>query len=162
MSDGCASSQLQAHMAGAGTDSTAQIRLCGGLLPNLDFKPLFKIEELAGFAFLQKNMMRNEQWNMFMAAGNGAALGPLGKILAWLMEELKKGGISLQDLAQYIEAANLSADDLHAVGDIRAIFGSHEVEGMDVGAMAAMIGRLSLQNVAMNAAAMHHDDGISI
>lgn len=156
------SSALQSHLASSsGQDSAAQLRLCS-VLPNLDFKPLFKMEELAGFAFFNKNMCRNEQWNMFMAAGNGAALGPLGKILAWLMEELKKGGISLQDLAQYIEAANLSSDDLHAVGDIRAIFGDNHIEGLDANHMTAMIGQLAIQNVAINAAAMHHDDGLSV
>lgn len=87
---------------------------------------------------------------------------PPFKILMMLMEELKKGGISLQDLAQFLESSNLSADDLHSVNDIRAIFGDNHIEGLDASHMTSLIGNLAIQNVAINAAAMHHDDGLSV
>ena len=137
----------------AGQDSTAQLRLCS-VLPNLDYKPLFRMEEMAGMQFLNKSMMRTEQLKMFLTAQqNGSCLGPIGILLSMVWDELSKG----KDIQDW--AGDLSPEELRQLQSIAEVFGENQIEGMDASHMKSLVGMMSLQNVAMNQAAMMQNDG---
>lgn len=127
----------------AGQDSMMQARLCGWL-PALDMKPFMKLEEFAGLQFLNKNIMRNEQMKFIFCMNTIPILSELWDLLA-------KMGRDIPDWAFDIIPA-----------DLRQALLDNDVEGLDAGHMKSLIGNMALQNVAMNAAAMHHDDGMSV
>lgn len=119
-------------------ESTAQARLCGWLPPT-DYKTL-KLEEFAGFKFMVKNIFPIDQCK-FIPCLN--IPGFLQELLS-LLSKHKFDGIVPSEIQQ-------------------ALLDSNVGEGLDASHMRSMIGQMSMQNVAMNAAMMQsHDDGMSV